>query len=48
MISGLSAPTSGEIYLFGKSGKELVEVRSKGEVELEKVATDHGIIHNGE
>ena len=29
MISGISAPTSGEIYLFGKSGKELVEVRNR-------------------
>ena len=29
MISGLSTPTSGEIYLFGKSGKELVEVRNR-------------------
>ncbi|MGN0350145.1 MAG: ATP-binding cassette domain-containing protein [Roseburia sp.] len=29
MISGLSTPTSGCIYLFGRSGKELAEVRGK-------------------
>lgn len=29
MISGLSIPTSGQIYLFGKSGKELATVRER-------------------
>lgn len=29
MVSGLSAPTSGEITLFGYSGKELSQVRSR-------------------
>lgn len=29
MISGLSKPTSGEIYLYGKSGSDLKEVRDR-------------------
>ena len=29
MISGLSSPTSGQMYLLGKSGKELAEVRGR-------------------
>ena len=29
MISGLSTPTSGQIHLFGKSGKELAAVREQ-------------------
>lgn len=29
MISGLSMPTSGQIHLFGKSGKELATVRER-------------------
>ena len=29
MISGLSTPTSGEIEMFGYTGKELKEIRSR-------------------
>lgn len=38
MIAGLSLPTSGEIYLYGKSGKELSNIRKRVGCHIESPA----------